>query len=101
MNAYKAREPRITPTKTLGELCLDPVLGGTPPREDPECWNGDNIWVKISDMDTHTIIDTEEKLTDKGVEESSVKKISKGTLLFSFKRSEERRVGKECRSRWS
>lgn len=85
MNAYKARKPRITPTKTLRELCLEPVLGGTPSREYHQYWKGDKLWVKISDMNRYIINDTEEKLTDKGVEKSSVKKISKGTLLFSFK----------------
>ena len=86
LNTYKARKPRNTPTMRLGDLCEPPLLGGTPPRENLECWNGDNLWVKISDMnDSVYITDTEEKITEKGIKESSVKKISKGTLLFSFK----------------
>ena len=85
MNAYKVKTKRKTPIKTLGELCEPPLLGGTPPRQDPECWNGENLWAKISDMKDMFIYDTDEKISDKGVEKSSVKKIGKGTLLFSFK----------------
>lgn len=86
LNAYKARKPRNTKTMRLGDLCEPPILGGTPPREYLECWNGEHLWVKIADMDNKIYIsDTEEKITDKGVENSSVKEIPKGTLLFSFK----------------
>lgn len=85
MNAYKKKISRKTPIKTLEELCKPPMLGGTPPRQDLECWNGDNHWVKISDMNTKVITDTEEKITGKGIEKSSVKKIPKDTLIFSFK----------------
>lgn len=85
MNAYKQRIKRDTPIITLGELCHPPLLGGTPPRDNPECWNGNHLWVKIYDMNKPEITDTEEKITDKGVSKSSVKKIPKGTLLFSFK----------------
>ena len=48
-------------------------MGKTPARNNPECWdNGTHKWVSISDMSSYTRY-----------------------------RSEERRVGKECRSRWS
>lgn len=85
MNAYKKKDKKVTPTKTLGELCELPIIGGTPSRGVPEFWNGDNLWVKISDMNQSTITDTDEKITDSGIKNSSVKMIPKGTLLLSFK----------------
>lgn len=86
LNAYKIRKKRKIPTKTLGEICEPPIIGGTPPREDLECWSGDNLWATISDMGKGMyIVDTEEKISDIGIEKSSVKKIEKGSLLFSFK----------------
>jgi restriction endonuclease S subunit len=61
------------------------VIGGTPSTKDPTLYSGKNLWVKISDMKRMYISDTAEKITDKGVAESSVKLLPKGTLLFSFK----------------
>ena len=85
MNSYKKKTTHKTPVKLLSELCEPPQIGGTPARNNPSYWDGDNIWVKISDMDRHLIVDTEEKITEEGVENSSVKKFPVGSLLFSFK----------------
>lgn len=85
MNAYKIRISGNTPTKPLGEIC-DVLIGGTPSRNKIEYWNdGENLWVKISDMNQKYITDTDEKITDEGIENSNVKEIPKDTLLFSFK----------------
>ena len=68
----------------LGELC-DVLIGGTPDRSNLAYWGGNNLWVKISDMQQKYIDDTEEKITDKGIQESSVKLLEEGTVLLSFK----------------
>ena len=68
----------------LGNLC-DVIIGGTPSRKDISYWGGNNLWVKISDMSHGYIDSTQEKITDKGVTESNVKKLEEGTVLFSFK----------------
>jgi len=68
----------------LGSVC-DIRIGGTPSRKNMRYWGGENCWVKISDMDGGTIMDTPEKITDDGVENSNVKLLPKGTVLFSFK----------------
>lgn len=68
----------------LGELC-HVLIGGTPDRSNLAYWGGNNLWVKISDMNQKYIDNTEEKITDKGVQESSVKKLEEGTVLLSFK----------------
>ena len=85
MNSYKKKTKYNTPIKLLSEICESPIIGGTPSRNNPIFWNGDNVWVTIGDMKDKTISDSEEKITDEGIEQSSTKKISIGTLLFSFK----------------
>ena len=85
MNSYKKKTTYKIPIKLLRELCESPSIGGTPPKKNPNCWNGDNLWVKIGDMNEKTILDTEEKITDDGIEKSSTKKLQVSTLLFSFK----------------
>ena len=77
------------PTKKLGEIC-DILIGGTPRRGVYKYWNGGNLpWVSIADLtkSSKEIIDTKEKITKIGVDESNAKLIPKGTLLFSFKLS--------------
>ncbi|MFA6183589.1 MAG: restriction endonuclease subunit S [Parcubacteria group bacterium] len=70
----------------LGDIC-DIYIGGTPSRKIGKYWGGKNLWVKIKDMkkNASSIMDTEEKITDEGINKSSVKLLKKGTLLFSFK----------------
>ena len=59
--------------------------GGTPSRSNPDYWeNGDIPWVKISDMKEHYITDVEERITDKGLQNSSAKLFPEGTILFSI-----------------
>jgi type I restriction enzyme S subunit len=53
-----------------------------------EYFDGNNLWVSISDLNNQDIInDTSEKITDEAVEDSNCKLIPKGSLLFSFKLS--------------
>jgi type I restriction enzyme S subunit len=59
--------------------------GGTPRRNVKEYWeNGDIPWLKISDLKSIYISESEEKITQKGLENSSAKLFSKGTVLFSI-----------------
>jgi type I restriction enzyme S subunit len=75
--------------KRLRELC-EIEMGGTPDRANPAYWNGRNVWVSISDLsalDDKVIVDSREKITDAGVENSSGYPVAPGTLLLSFKLS--------------
>jgi len=87
MNSYKKKTARKVSIQPLSKICEEPILGGTPSRNNRECWKGKNLWVSIADMTQKYIIDTNEKITDKGVKISNVKKLPKDTLLFSFKLS--------------
>jgi type I restriction enzyme M protein len=73
--------------KKLGECCNFDI-GGTPSRSKNEYYeNGTNLWVSVRELNGGYIYNTKEKLTDLGVQKSSVKLFSKGTILFSFKLS--------------
>jgi type I restriction enzyme S subunit len=68
----------------LGDICKISA-GGTPRRSIKEYWNGDIPWVKISDIpDNGLVYETEEKITKKGLENSSAKIFPKGTILFTI-----------------
>ena len=73
--------------KTLGEVCKFDI-GGTPSRSKNEYYeNGNNLWVSVRELNGGYIYDTKEKITDLGVQNSSVKLFAKNTILFSFKLS--------------
>jgi len=86
MDKYRKNGKKTTDFVKLGEICHIKI-GGTPSRKNLSYWNGDKLWVKISDMNSMYIDDTGEKITEEGVKNSSVKLLQKGTLLFSFKLS--------------
>ncbi len=73
-------------TTQLAEIA-DIKIGGTPRRNIPEYWGGDNLWVSISELKSNVIVKTKESITDEGVQKSNVKLIPKGTTLMSFKLS--------------
>lgn len=59
--------------------------GGTPARSKKEYWENGNIpWVKISDFTGKYLSSTEEYITAKGLECSSAKVFSRGTLLYTI-----------------
>jgi len=73
--------------KTLGEVCNFDI-GGTPLRSINEYYeNGHNLWVSVRELNGGYIYDSNEKITDSGVQNSSVKLFAKDTILFSFKLS--------------
>ncbi|MBP6496686.1 MAG: N-6 DNA methylase [Psychrobacter sp.] len=70
----------------LGDV-VDVLIGGTPSRSNNSYFDGNNLWLSISEMNGQIITDTKEKITDSGVANSNVKLIPKGTTLLSFKLS--------------
>jgi len=59
--------------------------GGTPRRNIAKYWKGGIIpWVKISDINSKYISKTEESITYAGLENSSSRIFSKGTILISI-----------------
>ncbi len=70
----------------LEEIAKEIKSGGTPARKNKEYWeNGTIPWVKIQDIPDDGYVDnTEEKITEKGLNNSSAKLLPKGTILFTI-----------------
>src|SRR3989344_5380371 len=69
----------------LREITESISAGGTPRRDKKDYWeNGTIPWVKISDMKEKYISRTEEKITDKGLKNSSANLFPSGTLIYSI-----------------
>ena len=61
--------------------------GWTPATSDESNFEGDNIWVNISDMKQRIIYDSAKHISDKAVAISSMNISPKGSLLYAFKLS--------------
>ena len=81
----KSSKPQFVGKKVkLGELC-EICSGGTPKRSVAEYWKDGTIpWMKIGDMSEKYVSSTEERITDAGFNNSSVKMLEPGTLLYSI-----------------
>ena len=70
----------------LKDIC-DIKIGGTPRRDNPDFYGGNNNWVSVRELNNNIINDTKEHITDIGVKQSNVKLIPENTVLYSFKLS--------------
>lgn len=61
------------------------ISGGTPNRDVAEYWeNGTIPWVKTTELKNDIIINTEEYITDKGLQDSSAKIVPPNTILIAM-----------------
>lgn len=61
------------------------VSGGTPSRRTPVFWTDGTIpWVKTTEVDYSVIRETEERITQAGLDRSAAKMLSPGTLLLAM-----------------
>jgi len=58
------------------------VGGGTPDKGNGDYWNGDIPWVSPKDMKTAEILDTEDHVTEQGLEESATNLVQPGAVLM-------------------
>jgi type I restriction enzyme M protein len=84
MNYYKPRKPIQNP-KELGDICEEPLLGGTPSKREKDYYGDKYSWVTITDMKSKYVTDTQLKLSEQGKEYLGNRMVKKGTLLMSFK----------------
>jgi len=84
---FKESEVGMVPeeweAKTIGEIAKT-SSGGTPSRDKKEYFIGSIPWVKSGELKDNTIYDTEETITEKGLQNSSAKLFPKGTLLIAL-----------------
>lgn len=67
----------------LGEICFT-TSGGTPSRKVPRYYSGNIPRVKSGELDKGTISDTEEKISEEAIKNSSAKIFPVGTLLIAL-----------------
>jgi type I restriction enzyme S subunit len=65
----------------LSELC-DFAGGGTPSRNNTKFWDGNIPWVSPKDMKRDRIDDSQEHISEEGLNNSSTRMIPKGAILF-------------------
>lgn len=73
--------------KKLGEVAVLKI-GKTPSRSNEAYWNNpnpQNVWISISDMKNVILMRSKEYLSNLALEECKINKVTKGTLLMSFK----------------
>lgn len=58
--------------------------GGTPSRKHEEYYNGDILWIKTGELNNGWIYDTEEKITDEGLQKSSAKLFPPYSVLIAM-----------------
>ncbi len=67
----------------LGEVCIT-TSGGTPSRKVPKYFGGNIPWVKSGELDKGLILDTDERISEEAIQDSSAKIFPKGTLLIAL-----------------
>jgi len=75
--------PRDWKKVKLGEVCHT-TSGGTPSRRELKYYTGNIPWVKSGELDRGIITDTEEKISEEAIKNSSAKVFPKGTLLIAL-----------------
>jgi type I restriction enzyme S subunit len=75
--------PKCWALANLGDIC-ETTSGGTPSRKVSKYYGGNIPWVKSGELKHNIIIDTEEKITEEAIDNSSAKIFPKGTLLIAL-----------------
>jgi len=70
-------------TKKISELCKI-GSGGTPSRSISSYYSGDILWVKTTEVQNEIITNTEETITEIGLENSSAKIYPAGSLIIAM-----------------
>ncbi|MGK2925390.1 MAG: restriction endonuclease subunit S [Lysobacterales bacterium] len=70
---------------SVEELCSSITSGGTPARKKSIFWDGGTIpWFKTGELQDGPLLDSEEKITETALQESSCKLWPAGTILFAL-----------------
>lgn len=71
--------------KQINDICSLIASGGTPSRNNKSFWDNGNIkWVKTKELNDTWIIDTEEYITETGLNNSSAKIFPTNTILMAI-----------------
>lgn len=70
---------------TIGEFCKETKSGGTPNRSNPNFWDKKQYrWLKSGEVANNVVFDTEEYISEKGLNGSSAKIIPAGTIIMAM-----------------
>lgn len=70
---------------TISDLCSSITNGGTPKRKEPSYWeNGSIPWFKTGELFDSPLIDSEEHITEEGLNNSSCKLWCPNTILIAL-----------------
>lgn len=80
------------------KLCTIAKLigGGTPPKQKSTYYDGNILWATVRDMNVDLIEDTDVKITQSGLQNSSSKIVPKGNIIIATRVG----VGKVCRNKF-
>ena len=70
--------------KTLGEICEKVCSGGTPLTSHSKYYEGNIPWLRTQDIDWQEIHDTEIKITEEAIANSSAKLIPKNCVIVAM-----------------
>ena len=71
--------------RKINDLCLKVTSGSTPLRKREEYYKeGEILWFKTKELNKYLLYDSEEKITDLALEETSVKLFPAGTVLMAM-----------------
>ena len=76
--------PEIWKHDEIQNICDKITSGGTPSRNSLKYYKGKIMWIKSGELNDTFILDSEEKITKKGLIESSAKLFTKGTILIAM-----------------
>jgi restriction endonuclease S subunit len=72
------------PTKTISRI-VKSFSGGTPDKSTPNYWNGEICWASPKDMKDFYLSDTEDKITEEGLNNSAATIAPIGSVLIVFR----------------
>ena len=78
----KSNQSQKNNKKLLSDVC-EIFSGGTPSTKNKEYWNGDIPWLSSGETRNTFIIDTEKKITEQGVKNSSTKLAKKNDVIIA------------------
>jgi len=76
--------PRGWSVGELNDLCSSITNGGTPKRIESRYWNGDIPWFKTGELTDGPLIDSEEHITEDGLENSAARLWNENTILIAL-----------------
>ncbi len=84
-NSFQRRYFEIEEREKIEIGCIARVYsGGTPNRKKPEFWNGHIPWIKTAEVAYNVIYETEERITQEGLNTSATKLIPKNSVLVAM-----------------